>query len=83
MHHRDLESWQAFSSPHGSDCQTVETNLLGLHCIFTMDPENIKATLATQFGDYGKGSKFHDDWAPFLGDSIFTTDREQCEQVAN
>jgi cytochrome P450 len=39
-----------------------------------VDPENIKAILATQFEDYGKGDRFHQDWAPFLGDSIFTTD---------
>ena len=26
--------------------------------------------------DYGKGKSFHDDWHPFLGDSIFTTDGE-------
>jgi len=39
-----------------------------------MDPENIKAILATQFGDFGKGEPFHRDWKGFLGDSIFTTD---------
>lgn len=26
--------------------------------------------------DYGKGKAFHDNWYPFLGDSIFTTDGE-------
>ena len=30
----------------------------------------------TQMFDYGKGESFHDDWHPFLGDSIFTTDDE-------
>lgn len=49
----------------------------GLRCIFTADPENIKAILATQFTDYGKGQPFHDDWREFLGDSIFTTDLDQ------
>jgi cytochrome P450 len=77
MRHRDLESWQGYFAPHGPNCETVETSLLGLRCIFTMDPENIKAILATQFKDYGKGSRFHNDWAPFLGDSIFTTDGKQ------
>ncbi|KAI1092701.1 cytochrome P450 monooxygenase CYP539B5 [Rostrohypoxylon terebratum] len=42
--------------------------------IFTRDPEHIKAVLASQFSDYGKGPRFHELWRPFLGDSIFTTD---------
>lgn len=32
---------------------TVELNLLGERIILTQDPENIKAILASQFGDYG------------------------------
>ena len=43
----------------------------------TADPENIKAILTTQFADYGKGKRFHDEWEPFLGDGIFTTDGDQ------
>ena len=30
--------------------------------IMTVDPENIKALLATQFNDFGKGKEFHDSW---------------------
>ena len=37
----------------------------------------MKAILATQFTDYGKGKPFHDEWKDFLGDSIFTTDLDQ------
>ena len=48
--------------------------------MFTADPENIKAVLATQFADYGKGEPFHEDWKHFLGDSIFTTDGEMWHQ---
>lgn len=44
--------------------------------IFTKDPMNIKAILAGQFQDYGKGETFHRDWKEFLGDSIFATDGE-------
>jgi len=28
----------------------------------TVDPENIKAVLATQFNDYGKGPEFYLGW---------------------
>jgi hypothetical protein len=52
----------------------VSTSLLGLPLILTEDHENIQAILATQFEDYGKGDRFHEEWKPFLGESIFTTD---------
>ncbi|KAI1265037.1 cytochrome P450 [Xylariaceae sp. FL1019] len=43
--------------------------------IITKEPEQIKAILATQFSDFGKGPLFNYLWRPFLGDSIFTTDK--------
>jgi hypothetical protein len=33
-----------------------------LTAINTVDPENIKAILATQFNDFGKGEEFHKAW---------------------
>jgi len=32
--------------------------------------------LTLQFGDFGKGESFHEEWREFLGDSIFVTDGE-------
>lgn len=51
--------------------------------VFTADPENIKAVLATQFGDYGKGEPFHEDFRDFLGDGIFATDGTQWSESRN
>ena len=68
-----LETWQLWFAGGW----TVESAPAGMRVIFTADPDNIKAILATQFGDYGKGEPFHRDWQDFLGDSIFTTDLEQ------
>lgn len=51
--------------------------MLNMRIIFTADPANLKAILATQFSDYGKGEPFHAEWKDFLGDSIFTTDGHQ------
>lgn len=34
----------------------------GVRPIMTVDPENIKALLATQFNDFGKGQEFHASW---------------------
>ena len=73
MQHKNLEAWQSWFGSR----PTVEGSPAGLRCIFTCDPENIKAVLATQFTSYGKGKPFHEDWKDFLGDSIFTTDLDQ------
>ncbi|KAK5949129.1 hypothetical protein OHC33_009870 [Knufia fluminis] len=57
---------------------TMELRILtSLRVIMTADPQNIKAILTQQFGDYGKGEQFHKEWQEFLGDSIFTTDGRQ------
>jgi cytochrome P450 len=77
MHHKNLDVWLHFFSFRKSGSHTVEATTAGQRLIFTADPENIKAILATQFQDYGKGKPFHDDWKNFLGDSIFTTDLDQ------
>lgn len=77
FHHHHLESWLSYFTLHGASYKTVETNILGLRVVLTTDPENIKALLSTHFEDYGKGDRFHQDWAPFLGDSIFTTDSQK------
>ncbi len=70
----DLEFWNTIFT--NTDEYTAETSLMGRRVVFTADPENIKAMLATQFGDYGKGRPFHEQWEPFLGDGVFTTDGE-------
>lgn len=67
-----MESWLRWFN--ASAKWTVEAAPGGRRVVFTADPENIKAILATQFNDYGKGKPFHDEWKDFLGDSIFTTD---------
>lgn len=57
---------------------TVETTTAGgLRIIMTADQENIKAILATQFEDFGKGKRFRDDWVDMLGRSIFNSDGEE------
>jgi cytochrome P450 len=70
--HKNLEQWRDMLAELSTD--TAEGRIAGRRILFTADPENIKAILATQFGDYGKGEPFHREWKAFLGDSIFTTD---------
>ncbi|KAK6606379.1 cytochrome P450 52A5 [Botrytis cinerea] len=58
MHDKNLEAWMAFFSGYKDVRYTVEANPGGQRTLFTAEPENIKAILATQFTDYGKGSHF-------------------------
>ncbi|KAM3413724.1 hypothetical protein BST61_g10412 [Cercospora zeina] len=74
--HRNHEFWvknfkqtEKLTHPY-----TTEFVTLGGRMVFTADEENIKAILATQFADYGKGPQFRKEWKDFLGLSIFTTD---------
>lgn len=55
-HHRNHEFWWGFFGR--LKAWTVETDILASRLIFTADEENVKAVLATQFADYGKGEKF-------------------------
>lgn len=70
------ETWVGmFEAWAGPGQYTVEAGV-GERVILTAEPENIKAILATQFKDYGKGEAFRKDWHTFLGNGIFTTDGE-------
>ncbi|KAL1310898.1 hypothetical protein AAFC00_001128 [Neodothiora populina] len=74
--HELLDLWQSLLRKYANPNHptTVEVSPGGQRSIITIDELNIKAILATQFADYGKGEVFHRDWREFLGDSIFTTD---------
>lgn len=56
---------------------TAEVSLGLNRLIWTSDAENIKAMLATQFDEFGKGEEFSRTFADFLGKSIFSTDGAQ------
>ncbi|TFB06368.1 Cytochrome P450 52A1 [Trichoderma ghanense] len=76
--HKNLELWRdIFFANSTYTTYTCEMRVLNERVIFTVDPENVKAVLATQFHDFGKGPGFKDEWAELLGDSIFTTDGAQ------
>lgn len=67
------EMWVAMYERWSPGHYTVEAGV-GERVILTSEPENIKAILATQFKEYGKGEDFRRDWHMFLGNGIFTTD---------
>lgn len=49
---------------------TWRQNVLGSINFHTVDPENVKALLATQFKDFGLGSARNDNFFPLLGKGI-------------
>lgn len=55
--------------------KTFTQTVFGKEMIATIEPENVKAMLATQFQDFCLGERYHQFW-PFLGDGIFTLDGE-------
>ncbi|KAJ5774892.1 hypothetical protein N7457_009788 [Penicillium paradoxum] len=54
---------------------TFRNQLLNRSLLATIEPENIKAILATQFKDFNLGTR-HQHFYPLLGDGIFTLDGE-------
>ncbi|KAI5962368.1 uncharacterized protein KGF55_003444 [Candida pseudojiufengensis] len=52
---------------------TFSAYLFGVRVVVTIEPENLKALLATQFNDFSLGTR-HAHFAPLLGDGIFTLD---------
>ena len=77
--HQGLAVWEELFTTYGHRAAplTVEVVVLNHRIVLTADSENIRAVLATQFNDFGKGERFHDQWQEFLGDSIFSTDSEK------
>jgi len=77
--HQGLAVWEELFSTYGhrNAPLTVEVKVLHHRIVLTADAENIRAVLATQFNDFGKGERFHAIWEEFLGDSIFSTDGEK------
>ena len=55
---------------------TFFINVLGTHVCMTIEPENIKAILATKFKDWNLPDRRKRAFVPLLGHGIFTTDGE-------
>jgi hypothetical protein len=51
MNHKNKEQWEDLFANNKN--HTVEVRIIGMRIVFTDEPENIKAILATQFKDFG------------------------------
>lgn len=84
---RNHEWWWGMFDKCGSKergpAWTCEAITVAERIIFTADEENIKAILATQFQDYGKGPAFRKEWKDFLGLSTFHAGQKAREGDAD
>ncbi|KAK4553414.1 hypothetical protein LTR86_009471 [Recurvomyces mirabilis] len=63
----------------GRVCDTFMNHFIGQQLIFTSDPKNIQAMLATQFQDYDLGPARRGNMKATLGDGIFVQDGKPWE----
>lgn len=70
---KDHRAWNLYYQFFLEGGNTFEQNILGTTQIITVEPENVKAVLATQFNDFALGAR-RQIFYPLLGDGIFTLD---------
>lgn len=58
---------------YGVHGNTFAQSFFNRNLVSTIEPDNIKALLATQFNDFSLGTR-HKEFYPLLGDGIFTLD---------
>lgn len=69
--HRFLEQIRGWHQRYG---KTFKANMGGRNAVFTVDPANLQAVLATKFGDFELGNVRNKAARKLLGYGIFTTD---------
>lgn len=55
-------------------CNTVQVKLLSTNMIFTIEPENIKTILASNFNDWSITTRRKHAFGPYIGHGILTAD---------
>ncbi|PVH90061.1 hypothetical protein DM02DRAFT_686037, partial [Periconia macrospinosa] len=67
------------SQREGRSVTTFRNMIAGSENIFTCEPQNIQAVLATQFKDFEFGAIRNGSFRPLLGHGIFATDGKEWE----
>lgn len=75
--HTWLDMWCERYSTVGTTFESASVSLDQI--IFTIDPENIKAILATDFKTFGLGERRRNLLGPLIGTGIFTADGQAWE----
>ena len=74
-----IERRSRISATEGRRVDTFGSTTLFRSNVFTVDPKNIQAVLATQFEDFGLGPIRRGNFHSLLGNGIFTTDGQAWE----
>lgn len=74
-----VDRQQLMSKLHGRECSTFTFDVLGQRILFTSDPKNIQAMLATKFDDYDLGPVRRGNMIATVGDGIFVQDGQAWE----
>ncbi|KAH6637436.1 cytochrome P450 52A12 [Boeremia exigua] len=67
----------------GKSITTFAMKVMGAKSIFTVNPKNVQAVLATQFKDFGLGERRNGNFSPLLGHGIFSTDGAEWQHARN
>ena len=78
--HTYLEESRKYFLRYGN---TYQSTMMAATVINTIEPENIKAILSTQFKNFGLGARRRNAFQPVLGYGIFATDGQQWRNSRN
>jgi hypothetical protein len=75
---KDQKMLGAMTNRYKKYGNTFTASMMGQDFIGTIEPENVKAILMTNFGEFGIRGRM-ESFGPLLGNGIFTSDGEQWE----
>ncbi|KAG7443919.1 cytochrome P450 [Guyanagaster necrorhizus] len=74
---------EMFLEWHRQYGNTYCINIFSESRIITIEPEHVKAVLATQFKDFEKGPRLFSQWADLLGTGVFNSDGDMWKYHRN
>ncbi|KAK8196854.1 cytochrome P450 52A12 [Phyllosticta capitalensis] len=74
-----LQRWHESSKKLGYPVRAMRFNVTGDTILFTSEPKNIQAMLATKFKDFSLGPRRINNFEPLLGHGIFAADGKDWE----
>ncbi|KAK0489452.1 cytochrome P450 [Armillaria novae-zelandiae] len=72
---------EAFRDWHQQYGNTYCINLFSESRIITIEPDHVKAVLATQFKDFEKGYRLSSQWGDLLGTGVFNSDGMSAHSI--
>ncbi|KAK0215085.1 cytochrome P450 [Armillaria fumosa] len=80
---KTLYPGEAFRDWHQQYGNTYCINVFSESRIITIEPDHVKAVLATQFNDFEKGYRLSSQWGDLLGTGVFNSDGDMWKYHRN